>query len=110
MKLSNTCSPFSASVLSGKHAGVQALLREGYMPNAIYVHCYAHRLNLVICDVSKSIPYLSEFYSIVNKIYSYFHVSSVTNETFKSVQKQLKIGEDNSRCFNNDYPELCLRR
>jgi hypothetical protein len=57
------------------------------------VHCYAHKLNLVICDVTKAVPYLSEFYSIVNKIYTYFHKSSVTNETFKKVQQQLKIGE-----------------
>ncbi|CAF1035837.1 unnamed protein product [Adineta ricciae] len=80
-----------ASVLSGIHSGVQALLRQQFIPRAIYVHCYAHKLNLVICDVTKAIPYLSEFYSIVNKIYTYFHKSSVTNETFKKVQQQLKI-------------------
>ncbi|CAF4660031.1 unnamed protein product [Rotaria socialis] len=82
-----------ASVLSGKHAGVQALLRQQHIPNAIYVHCYAHKLNLVICNVTKSVPYLSEFYSIISKIYTYFHTSSVTNETFKKIQQQLKIEE-----------------
>lgn len=81
--------------------GVQALLRREYiMPSAIYVHCYAHKLNLVICEVSKSIPYLSEFHSIINKIYKYFHVSSVRNETFKNknVQRQLRafVFPDNS--------------
>ncbi|CAF5208643.1 unnamed protein product, partial [Rotaria magnacalcarata] len=74
-----------ASVLSGKHAGVQALLRQQHIPNAIDVHCYAHKLNLVICNVTKSVPYLSEFYSIISKIYTYFHTSSVTNETFKKI-------------------------
>jgi hypothetical protein len=102
LKFGNSCFLSSASVLSGKHAGVQALLRQEYIPNAIYVHCYAHKLNLIICDVTKSIPYLSEFYSIINKIYNYFHVSSVTNETFKKIQQQLKIGEDNSSLFNNN--------
>lgn len=82
--------------MSGKHAGVQALLREQYILNAIYVHCYAHRLNLVICDVTKSVPYLSEFYSIIRKIHSYFSASSVTNETFKKVQQQLKLGKNKS--------------
>ncbi|CAF4122768.1 unnamed protein product, partial [Rotaria magnacalcarata] len=80
-----------ASVLSGKHAGVQALLRQQHIPNAIYVHCYAHKLNLVICNVTKSVPCLSEFYSIISKIYTYFHTSSVTNETLKRIQRQLKI-------------------
>lgn len=78
--------------MSGKHAGVQAILRENYMPGAIYVHCFAHRLNLVICDVSKVVPYLSEFYSILSKIHTYFS-SSVTHESFVSVQKQLNIGK-----------------
>ena len=36
-----------ASVMSGCNSGVQALIREKY-PQAIYVHCYAHRLNLVL--------------------------------------------------------------
>ncbi|CAF3472113.1 unnamed protein product [Rotaria socialis] len=85
-----------ASVLSGKHAGVQALLRQQHIPNAIYVHCYAHKLNLVICNVTKSVPYLSEFYSIISKIYTYFHTSSVTNETFKKIQQQLKIALNQS--------------
>ncbi|CAF3612443.1 unnamed protein product [Rotaria socialis] len=83
-----------ASVMSGKHAGVQALLRQRYIPNAIYVHCYAHKLNLVICDVTKSVPYLAEFYSIINAIYRYFNKSSVNNKTFKKVQQQLKLGEN----------------
>jgi hypothetical protein len=79
--------------MSGKHSGVQAILREKYMIAAIYVHCFAHRLNLVICDVSKVVPYLSEFYSIISKIYVYFHSSSVTNEWFKKIQEQLKTGK-----------------
>ena len=81
--------PSSASVMTGKHAGVQALLRKQDMPNAIYVHCYAHELNLVICDSTKSVPYLSEFYSVINKIYTYFNTSSVTNEKFKQLQQEL---------------------
>jgi hypothetical protein len=81
--------------MSGKHAGVQAILRENYTITAIYVHCFADRLNLVICDVSKIVPYLSEFYSLVSKIYTYFHSSSVTNECFKSVQQQLILGNIN---------------
>ncbi|CAF3185474.1 unnamed protein product, partial [Rotaria sp. Silwood2] len=82
-----------ASVMSGNNAGIQALLRQQYIPNAIYVHCYAHKLNLVICDVTSAVPYLSEFYSIINKVYTYFHTSSVMNETLKLVQQQLNLKE-----------------
>ncbi|CAF1991735.1 unnamed protein product [Rotaria magnacalcarata] len=83
-----------ASVMSGRHGGVQAILRRNYMTRAIYIHCFAHKLNLVIRDVSKVVPYLPEFYSIVSKIYSYFHSSSVTSECFKSVQQKLMIGHN----------------
>jgi hypothetical protein len=64
-----------------------SILRANYTITAIYVHCFAHRLNLVICDVSKIVSYLSEFYSLVSKIYTYFHSSSV--------QQQLILGKIN---------------
>jgi len=43
-----------AAVMSGKRAGVQTKLKE-YYPGAIYVHCMAHRVNLVVIDMCKSI-------------------------------------------------------
>lgn len=86
----------SAAVMSGKNAGVQAILRSRFMLKAIYVHCYAHKLNLVVCDVSKVVPYMSEFYAIVSRINTYFHSSSVTNESFRVVQERLMIGETES--------------
>jgi hypothetical protein len=35
-----------AAVMASQHAGVQAKICEQYH-NSIFVHCYAHRLNLV---------------------------------------------------------------
>ena len=44
-----------ASVMSGQHRGVQSIVKEAY-PNAHYVHCYAHQLNLVLQQAtSKSV-------------------------------------------------------
>lgn len=78
--------------MGGKHAGVQAILREQFMPKAIYIHCHVHRLNLVILDVCVSISYVCEFYAIIKKIHSYFTASGVTNEYFRDAQNQLKLG------------------
>ena len=36
-----------ASVKSGQHKVVQSIAKQAY-PNAHYVHCYAHQLNLVL--------------------------------------------------------------
>lgn len=43
-----------ASVMSGKRNGVQSKLLERY-PCAIYTHCMAHRINLVVVDMCKNV-------------------------------------------------------
>uniref|UniRef100_H3ADY7 TTF-type domain-containing protein n=1 Tax=Latimeria chalumnae TaxID=7897 RepID=H3ADY7_LATCH len=40
-----------ASVMRGESGGVQRKVRDRY-PNAHYVHCYAHQLNLIMDDLS----------------------------------------------------------
>jgi len=41
--------------MSGKFKGVQAIIREQY-PQAIYVHCAAHSLNLAVSTASNIKP------------------------------------------------------
>jgi len=43
-----------ASVMSGHLNGVQTKIKEHH-PTAVYIHCMAHRLNLVVVDVCTSI-------------------------------------------------------
>lgn len=82
----------SASVMSGCHAGVHVHLKK-VMPKAIYIHCSAHRLNLVISDTCKVVYYMSDYFSIVANVYSFFTESGVTNSYFKQAQKQLGLSE-----------------
>ncbi|CAF1489191.1 unnamed protein product, partial [Didymodactylos carnosus] len=79
-----------ASVMSGCHAGVHVLLKK-YMPESIYIHCSAHRLNLVINDTCKVVCYISDYFSIVSNIYSFFTESGVTNMYFKVAQQELDL-------------------
>ena len=37
------------------------------MPRAIYIHCMAHRVNLIICDVCLLVPYIDEFFLLFLK-------------------------------------------
>ena len=48
------------AVMSGKCSGVQERLRQA-APYAVYIHCYAHTLNLVLVDSTKSLPSAREF-------------------------------------------------
>ena len=43
-----------ASVMSGHCSGVQQRIKT-VAPQAIYVHCYAHCLNLVLVDATKKV-------------------------------------------------------
>lgn len=87
--------------MSGRNAGVQAILREQFMPKAVYVHCHVHRLNLVVADVCTSVSHVIEFYSVVAKIHNYFTASSVTNERFRDAQRKLKLGRSVSKTIRN---------
>ncbi|CAM4956510.1 unnamed protein product, partial [Rotaria socialis] len=81
-----------ASVMPGCAAGVHVLLKK-YMPKGIYIHCAAHRLNLVISDTCKVVCYVSDYFSIVSHIYSFFTESAVTNIYFNKAQTDLGLGE-----------------
>lgn len=60
-----------ASVMSGDVSGVQARFREIHK-NAVYIHCHAHRLNLVIVDAARHVQSASEFFSVVEMLYVFF--------------------------------------
>ena len=70
-----------ASVMSGELSGVQAQLKKIY-PRLIYIHCVAHRLNLVIVNsLSKC---CAEILTIVDKLHSVFN-SAKTNDVFAKI-------------------------
>jgi hypothetical protein len=77
-----------ASVMSGKNNGVQALFRQE-VPQAIYVHCYNHRLNLVISDVCKNIPTVKMFFDIIENLYVFVSGSAIHSK-FMEIQTIMK--------------------
>ena len=74
-----------ASVMSGRHQGVQAKLRNIY-PNALYVHCHAHRLNLVLVDTVRDVLIAREFFGLVEALYVYLSRPNA-HERFVEEQK-----------------------
>lgn len=52
-----------ASVMSGRFNGVQQKLKSKH-PKAIYIHCMAHRMNLIVldmCKIVKVVMYLTNY-------------------------------------------------
>ncbi|CAF4092305.1 unnamed protein product, partial [Rotaria sp. Silwood1] len=84
-----------ASVMSGCHAGLHVLLKE-HMPHGIYIHCSAHRLNLVINGTCQVVYYILDYFSILSNIYSFFTESGVTNTYFKKAQQELNLNQSST--------------
>ncbi|XP_049892032.1 zinc finger MYM-type protein 1-like [Epinephelus moara] len=80
-----------ASVMSGSISGVQTRFKEKH-PEAVYIHCYAHKLNLVLCHTCKAVQEASELFETLESVYSYFSVSIVNHQKFSDVQKLLGLG------------------
>jgi hypothetical protein len=76
-----------ANVMSGRVNGVQKLLRDE-VENALYVHCYNHRLNLVVVDICKNLPSGNSFFGLVENLYVFISGSAVHSK-FVQIQKDL---------------------
>jgi len=58
-----------ASNMSGCYTGLQARLKELSPLSPVYIHCWAHVLNLVLQDVAKSAPLCSRTFELLQEIY-----------------------------------------
>ena len=65
-----------ASVMSGRCAGVQQKIRD-IAPQAIYIHCTAHVLNLVLVDSSNCVSGAAEFFALLQALYTFMSSSKV---------------------------------
>lgn len=76
-----------ASVMSGAISGVAKRIQD-VAPLATYVHCYAHRLNLVIVDACKSVPSASQFFALLQELYVFLSGSYV-HQKWVDIQRKL---------------------
>ncbi|KAJ8375420.1 hypothetical protein SKAU_G00060000 [Synaphobranchus kaupii] len=63
-----------ASVMRGATAGVQKKMQDVY-PNAHYIHCYAHQLNLIMQQATSHISNVRIFFSNLSGFASFFSKS-----------------------------------
>lgn len=60
-----------ANVMSGVYNGVQKRIKD-IQPNAEYVHCATHNLNLVINDAISSCVEIQNFFATLQDLYNFF--------------------------------------
>ncbi|KAF2881217.1 hypothetical protein ILUMI_24954, partial [Ignelater luminosus] len=63
-----------AAVMSGPYSGVQKRILDE-VDRAVYVHCAAHNLNLVLNDAMNGILEIGKFFASLEKLYAFFAVS-----------------------------------
>ena len=80
-----------ASVMSGAHAGVAELLRSEHFQWLIYIHCTAHRLNLVVNDIIKGSPLALDIMTMMNSLYSFFNIPKVRS-VYQTIYQELYPG------------------
>ena len=76
-----------ASVMSGRCSGVQQRIKE-VAPQAVYVHCYAHCLNLALVDTTRSITQASDFFALMEVLYVFIPTSKA-HEIYLQKQSEL---------------------
>lgn len=78
-----------ASVMSGRENGVQQKIRQLH-PSAVYVHCMAHRMNLVLVESCKVTRHAQAFFGILESLYCFFARPN-NHEKFKIAQTAMGI-------------------
>lgn len=71
-----------ASVMAGCHGGVQAIIKQE-CPYAMFIHCYAHRLNLVLLYGAKTIKKVRLFVYDLTAFQTFFSKSSKRSELLR---------------------------
>ena len=63
-----------AAAMIGQYSDVKKIIKDVNL-RAMFVHCRAHLLNLVLADISKQIKVICNMMGTVQEAYNFFHAS-----------------------------------
>lgn len=89
-----------ASVMSGSKSGVQTIIKQTY-PQALFVHCYAHQLNLVLLHSSKQILDVKLFICNLTSFKTFFARSPLRREELRRAGFAIPSGSDTRWNFHS---------
>ena len=84
-----------ASTMSGIRNGVQALMKSE-VPEALYVHCLAHNLNLVLKDVTNKSELVRNVMDFIYNLVQLIRFSPKRLSLFDSLRKDIALQGDGS--------------
>ena len=98
-----------AAVMSGRKRGLQSLMRAEVCPKAIYVHCYAHRLNLVVLSSVFSIPKALAFFDQLATLHKFFS-ATVPHDRFVQTQHRPRENVQETDALGMKELNRCQKR
>jgi len=78
-----------ASAMAGHISGVARRMLDE-VPAALFVHCYAHKLNLVLQDVCKNVVIMRDVQEFCRDITNFIKLAPKCLVTFKNFNKSLQ--------------------
>ena len=85
-----SCIVDGAAVMTGSISGVVTRMKEE-APHLIGIHCTAHRLELAIRDGAKSMGFLTEVDTMLQKLYKFYHYSAKNWEGLQTCSQALAV-------------------
>ena len=85
-----------AATMSGRLNGVQAKIKEMY-PNAHFVHCYAHQLNLIMQSACARISELRLFFANLSAFVTFFSQFPKRNDVLREVFDRRMVSSGSTR-------------
>lgn len=96
------------STMSGKEAGVQAILKKKYK-SSLYFHCASHRLNLVVNDVN-ILPEVRNTIGTIKDIVNFFRESVLRRKMIPNIPRLCETRWSEKykviRLFKNNFLEI----
>ena len=80
---------YDGAVMFRSENGVQSKIRKDY-PSAVYIHCMAHKLNLVLVEACKVNRMVISFFLTLEIIYCFF-AQPMNHKAFKEAQRSLEV-------------------
>lgn len=98
-----------ASNMSGKHNGVQALVKKE-AHNCLYVHCFGHSLNLCVQEVSKKCDLIRNTLQFIAELVQLIKFSPKRSSLFNAVRQSISIVDNESPSASPSLRTLCPTR
>lgn len=99
-----------ASNVSGSHTGLQARLKE-LSPSTMFVHCYAHVLNLIIVDTMTSNRTARDFFGVLQNLYVFIQMCTKRHAVYAQKQADPHEEDQNPKRFQvRTLKSLCETR